>query len=107
MILPTYYRNKIYTEEEKEKLWIEKLNKEERWVLGTKISIKDGTEQYYKTLKEAREKNIRLGYGEVKEWKTEQYEKEKEMLKIKEKPKPIKAEDILWDIHETTPNGWE
>ena len=28
MALPVYYRNKIYTEEEREKLWIEKLDKE-------------------------------------------------------------------------------
>ena len=26
MALPMYYRNKIYTEEEREKLWIEKLD---------------------------------------------------------------------------------
>ena len=47
MTLPTYYRNKIYTEEEKEKLWIEKLNKEERWVCGEKVSIKDNDYEGY------------------------------------------------------------
>ena len=33
--LPIYYRNKIYNEEEREKLWIQKLDKEERWVGGS------------------------------------------------------------------------
>jgi len=34
--LPIYLRNKIYSEEEREKLWIEKLDKGERYVLGKK-----------------------------------------------------------------------
>ena len=38
--LPIYYRNKIYTDEEKEKLWLNKLDKQERYVNGTKISIR-------------------------------------------------------------------
>ena len=38
--LPIYYRNKIYTDEEKEKLWLNKLDKQERYVNGTKISVK-------------------------------------------------------------------
>lgn len=37
--MPIYFRNKIYTEEEREKLWLMKLDKEERWVLGQKIDI--------------------------------------------------------------------
>ena len=42
--LPIYYRNKIYTDEEKEKLWLNKLDKQERYVNGTKISVKNGRE---------------------------------------------------------------
>ena len=38
--LPIYYRNLIYTEEEREKLWIEKLNKGERWIGGSCIRRK-------------------------------------------------------------------
>ena len=37
--LPIYYRNKIYTEEEREILWLQKLDKEERWINGHKIDI--------------------------------------------------------------------
>lgn len=61
--LPIYYRNKIYSEEEREKLWLEKLDKQERYVLGKKISIKKDFNEYYKTLEIARAKNERLGYG--------------------------------------------
>lgn len=38
--LPIYYRNKIYTEDQREKLWIQKLNKEVRYINGNKIDIK-------------------------------------------------------------------
>lgn len=37
--LPIYYRNKRYTDEERENLWIQKLDKEERWVNGIKVSL--------------------------------------------------------------------
>lgn len=64
--LPTYYRNKLYTDEEKEKLWIEKLDKETRWVLGREIDISKGETQYKKALEEARIRNHKLGYGNGK-----------------------------------------
>ena len=40
--LPKYYRNQLYSDEEKEALWIEKLDKKERWVLGNKVDIVTG-----------------------------------------------------------------
>ena len=64
MALPMYYRNKIYSEEEREKLWIEKLDKEERWVCSEKVSIKDNDYNEYNKLRNwYREKSKRLGYG--------------------------------------------
>ena len=64
MALPMYYRNKIYSEEEREKLWIEKLDKEERWVCGEKVSIKGNDyEEYDKLRNWYRQKSKRLGYG--------------------------------------------
>lgn len=79
--LPIYYRNKIYTEEEREKLWLDKLDKEERWVLGTKIDISETITNYDKILKSAQEKNKRLGYGDgTKDWKKEEYEKARRLL---------------------------
>jgi len=61
--LPIYYRNKIYTEEEREKLWLEKLDKEERWVCGEKVDISKNEENYNKLRDYYRKLNDRLGYG--------------------------------------------
>lgn len=71
--LPIYYRNKIYSEEEREKLWLEKLDKNERYVMKEKIDISKGEEEYYKTLEWYRAINKRLGYGDG-EFKKNEYE---------------------------------
>ena len=70
--LPIYYRNKIYTEEEREKLWIEKLDKEERWIMGKKYSVKNKTEMEKFLKKQAYEQkeNERRGYGTYRDWET-------------------------------------
>lgn len=88
LALPIYYRNHIYTEEEREKLWIEKLDKKERWINGIKIDVstEQGEKNYYNMLKEAQQKNIRLGYGDNKiTWKQQQYENQLRQLKIDER----------------------
>lgn len=80
--LPIYWRNKIYSETEREKLWLMKLDKQERWVLGTRIDISQGEEIYYKALEEARRKNKQFGYGDdIKNWEMEQYERERRIIK--------------------------
>lgn len=84
--LPTYWRNKIYTDEEREELWIQKLNKQERWVDGIKIDISKGLEQYYKALEAARTKNERLGYGtDEKNWNREQYERDQRKINLQKR----------------------
>lgn len=95
LALPIYYRNKIYSEEEREKLWIEKLDKEERYVGGRKISIKEGEEEYYKVLEEERKKNRRLGYGSNKvNWNRRKYENERRNInKLKEVEKKWKKKN--------------
>lgn len=86
MNLPIYWRNKIYTEEEREKLWLQKLDKEERWVLGTRISTKEGPEAYYRALIHARAKNKRLGYGNDEiNWNRRIYENNRRKLNIKKR----------------------
>lgn len=80
--LPIYYRNKIYSEEQREKLWLNKLDKNVRYVCGEKIDISKSENEYYKTLEFYRAKNKRLGYGDdSKEWKREDYIKKREKLK--------------------------
>lgn len=78
MALPVYYRNKIYSDEEREKLWLDKLNKETRFVNGVEVDISQGEEKYYAALKTAREKNKRLGYQDDKiDWNQKKYEEDR------------------------------
>ena len=84
--LPTYWRNKIYTEDEREALWIEKLDKQIRWVNGIKIDISKGDKPYFKVLKEAQRENDRLGYGNNKKnWDRLKYEHERRKLLMKKR----------------------
>lgn len=86
MNLPIYFRNKIYTDEQKEKLWIEKLDKQERWVMGVKVCTKHGLDQYYKVLETARFKNRLLGYGnDEKNWNRIHYENQLRQMKIEKR----------------------
>lgn len=88
LALPIYLRNKIYSEEEREKLWIQKIDKQERYVNGIKIDISQGEEEYYKALNTARQLNKELGYGDNnKTWEQEEYEKQRRILKQKERMK--------------------
>lgn len=81
--LPIYWRNKIYTEKQREELWLNKINKQLRWICGEKINISKGLTEYYQTLSYYQEKNTQLGYGNDQDWKDEerkQYERINRML---------------------------
>lgn len=74
--LPIYYRNYIYSEKQRELLWLEKLNKQERWILGQKIDIsnENGIKLFEEIQKNAQEKNKKLGYGDdTQKWKKKNY----------------------------------
>ena len=84
--LPIYYRNKLYTEEEREKLWLQKLDKEERWIMGEKIDVSKSNEDYENALKYYREKNKRLGYGDDRvNWDEKMYKNNKKRLQLRTK----------------------
>ena len=70
--LPIYYRNKIYTEEERELLWIQKLDKGEVYVMGVKIDINDEI-LYRDTLKYYQERCKRIHGDNPKEWEEQKY----------------------------------
>ena len=63
MSLPIYYRNKRYNDDEREYLWLSLLDKNERFILGTKIDA-DDLDYYDNVLSSARAMNKRLGYGD-------------------------------------------
>ena len=101
LALPIYYRNKIYSEDEREKLWLEKLDKKERWVCGVKVDISKNDNEYYKVLEEMRRKNHRLGYGDdSKNWTLKKYESSRRNLKKQERIERLygKAKTKKWPI---------
>jgi len=61
--LPTYYRNKIYTDAQKEQLWLNKIEDQIAYVGGMKINIDKSMEQYYTMRNQQRKINRVLGYG--------------------------------------------
>jgi len=83
MPIPIYYRNKIYSEDEREELWINKLNEEIRYVCGEKIDVStpEGEKLYEKTRDYYRNKSKKLGLEPNKTWNDIDYNKYKEIIK--------------------------
>jgi protein required for attachment to host cells len=95
MALPIYYRNKIYSEAEREKLWLEKLDEETRYVNGVKVDISKGEEEYHKTVEYYRVLNKRLGYGDNEiNWERKRYENERRNLKKMERLKESNKKEL-------------
>ena len=78
--LPIYYRNKIYTEEERELLWLHKLDKGEQYIGGVKIRADDSATRA-KLLKQFQKLNRKLGYGSPGNWEARKYEEERREMK--------------------------
>ena len=68
-----YYRNKIFTEEEREKLFLDKIEKGIVYVLGIKIDLKTEEERYNGVLVSERERCERLYHDNPKEWDERKY----------------------------------
>lgn len=76
--LPIYYRNQLYTEEQREQLWKQKLDENIRYILGQKIDMNTEPERYIKLLEQAQQKNKQLGFGnDGIEWDKIQYENQR------------------------------
>lgn len=73
--LPVYYRNLLYSDEEKENLWGFKLDKKIRWIDGEKIDISttEGLKNFYNKLKAAQDKYEKLGFKIDQEWNKKIY----------------------------------
>lgn len=75
--MPIYYRNKIYTESEREELWRDMLDKGRTFVMGKeyRLTTDRGIKEYLAALKSAQRDNAVLGYGDSSdEWKAEKYD---------------------------------
>lgn len=65
--LPMYYKNKLYTDEEKEALWIEKQEKGYRYICGEKVST-ENEEEWNNLTKYYQERAKRLYKENPEEW---------------------------------------
>ncbi|AXH76997.1 MAG: replication initiator protein [Microviridae sp.] len=83
--MPAYWKRKLYTEEERERLWINKMDEDHRYVNGEKVSIKNGTEQYEKLIEWNRKINKELGYRGNEIENEKQKEEYKQRYKIQNK----------------------
>lgn len=85
--LPIYYRNKLFTEEQREELWLNKLDQNARFVRGIKcdkLDTEEGLMLFEQILKTAQEDNIKLGFGDnSKEWNRKEYNITLKMLNKK------------------------
>jgi hypothetical protein len=95
--IPTYLRNKIYTEEEREKLWLEKLDKKVRYINGKKIDISKDEKLYKQLLKQAQRENSQQGYTDGKiNWQEKNYEQQRRVLKqLEKRPDHMKNEQAI------------
>lgn len=85
---PIYYRNMLYTEEEREKLWIHKIEQKKRYVLGTEFNIALDSElrAWSRAIKTGQEQSERNGYQKSNYYKINDYEKRiKRILEISNK----------------------
>lgn len=88
--LPIYWRNKIYEEDEKEELWIAKLEKNIRWVRGEKYDVSKDYNQYWKAVDWHRRLNAELKYGS--DWiDYDQKEYEEKLRELKQLERITKA----------------
>ena len=70
---PIYYRNKIFTEEEREKLFLDKIEKGIIYVLGKKIDLKTEELRYMNVLISERKRCERIYYDNPKDWDKRKY----------------------------------
>lgn len=91
--MPQYLKNKLYTEEERELLRLEKLDEQEntRWIGGIQVDVstEKGRAGFRNLRKEERQKNRRLGFGDKKKnWDAiKEEEAKREALRIKREQK--------------------
>lgn len=70
--LPIYYRNKLYSEEEREMLFLDKLDKGIIWVMGQPVKA-DDYKNYEALLREARDYTGKLLFDKPKDWEQRKY----------------------------------
>lgn len=76
--LPIYYRNKAYSEKEREKLWINRIDSGFRYVCGSKVDIRYTRKDYWNLLEYHRKRQLSFGYKPPDfVWSAAKYENER------------------------------
>lgn len=70
--LPIYYRNKLYTDEEREQLFLEKIKKGKVWIMGQECDIRDET-TYFAMLHDAQKRARQLHGDDPIKWDEAKY----------------------------------
>lgn len=97
--LPIYYRNQIFTEKEREKLFIDKIEKGIIYVMGQPVARDD--EEYYMALLDEGRKTEQKLYGyNVKEWEEQKYISRLRRQKKKQE-KEQKELETYWAIEKS------
>lgn len=78
--LPQYYRDKIYTDEQKEKLWIQKQERGYRYICGEKVST-ENTELWENLTKYYQERAKKLYHENPIEWDLAKQKKRLERMR--------------------------
>lgn len=79
--LPKYYHDKIYTEEEREKLWIIKQERGYRYIAGEKVST-DNLEEWDNLTRYYQDRAKRLYNENPEEWEIQKQRRKLERMKI-------------------------
>lgn len=66
--MPTYYKNKLFSEDEREEIYIDRLNKDEKYVMGSKLTKGISNDKYLKICRYWAEKSKEHGYQEPEPW---------------------------------------
>lgn len=95
--LPKYYKNKLYTETERELMWREYMDEEKITILGTEYEQKD--KELENVIIKSKEINKKLDYGDnTDEWKKKKHYITKEMLESKRQQKKIREIEARIEI---------
>ena len=95
--LPTYYKNKLYNEEEREKIWRDFMDQEKTTIAGNVYYDKQDGLKYGNIIAKAQEVNTRLGYGsDSQEWRKLPYNVTPAMLRKGQVPGQTKEQQKHW-----------
>lgn len=79
-----YWREKLYTEKQREEMWIRKIDKGIIYIGGEEINA-DDTEQIEELRKYYRKENIKMGYRKEKTWEEKAFERIERHVSAKQK----------------------